>query len=95
VNYLPADAGHVADAFSGKAGLSGADRFVPGEWGELKTGAPVFNNALGAFDCVVDQVVDRGDIAIVIGTVVAARAAGTGDPLVFFRGKAVKGLAPA
>lgn len=95
VNFLPAEAGHVADAFSGKAGLSGADRFVAGEWGELATGAPVFNAALGVFDCVVDEVIERGTISIVIGTVVAARAAGEGQPLVFFRGKTFAGFGPA
>lgn len=92
VNFLPADAGHVADAFSGKAGLSGADRFLPGEWGELATGAPVFNKALGVFDCVVDDVIARGSISIVIGTVVGARAAGEGEPLLFFRGKTLAGF---
>lgn len=87
VNFLPATATHVADAFSGKAGLSGADRFVAGEWETLAIGAPVFAAALGAFDCKVAQIVPYGDISIVIGTVVGAKAAGTGDPMVFFRGK--------
>lgn len=93
VNFLPAAATHVADAFSGKAGLSGADRFVEGEWGTLATGAPVLLGALGVFDCAVDQVVERGSISIIIGTVVGARAAGSGEPLVFFRGRTVAGLA--
>ncbi|QFR34939.1 flavin reductase family protein [Ancylobacter sp. TS-1] len=93
VNFLPAGAAHVADAFSGRTGLSGADRFVAGEWGALATGAPVFLGALGVFDCAVDQVVERGSISIVIGTVVGARAAGSGEPLVFFRGKTIAGLA--
>lgn len=94
VNFLPATAGHVADAFSGKAGLSGADRFVEGEWETLATGAPVLKEALGVFDCAVDQVIERGSISIVIGTVVGARATGAGEPLLFFRGKTVSGLAP-
>lgn len=95
VNFLPADASHVADAFSGKAGLSGASRFADGEWGELETGAPVFNRALGVFDCRLDEVIERGDIVIAIGTVVAARASGAGEPLIFFRGKTIAGLTPA
>jgi flavin reductase (DIM6/NTAB) family NADH-FMN oxidoreductase RutF len=33
--------------------------------------APVYNDPLGAFDCTVDQIVERGDVSIVIGTVVA------------------------
>ncbi|MCK0198875.1 flavin reductase family protein [Ancylobacter sp. 6x-1] len=95
VNFLPAEAGHVADAFSGKGGLSGADRFVAGEWGTIATGAPTFTAALGVFDCVVEQVIERGSISIVIGTVVGAHAAGTGEPLLFFRGKTIAGLTPA
>jgi flavin reductase (DIM6/NTAB) family NADH-FMN oxidoreductase RutF len=87
VNYLPATAGHVADAFSGRSGVSGAARFVDGEWTTLKTGAPVFAEALGAFDCRLEDVVQRGDISLVIGTAVGALARGAGDPLLFFRGK--------
>ncbi|HEY9213764.1 MAG TPA: flavin reductase family protein [Ancylobacter sp.] len=92
VNFLPATAGHVADAFSGKAGLSGPHRFISGEWGNEISGAPSFSAALGVFDCVVDQVVERGSISIVIGTVIGARAAGTGEPLIFFRGKTRAGF---
>ncbi|MCS0501176.1 flavin reductase family protein [Ancylobacter mangrovi] len=94
VNYLPASATHVADAFSGKAGLSGADRFKEGEWGEIATGAPTFKAALGVFDCVVEDVIERGSISIIIGRVAGAHAAGEGDPLVFFRGKTYGGLTP-
>lgn len=92
VNFLPAEAGAVADAFGGRTGVSGADRFAPGDWRTLSTGAPVYNNALGAFDCVVDQVVDHGDVAIIIGTVVATAFRADGDPLIFFRGKSHAGL---
>ncbi|BBE70680.1 flavin reductase family protein [Oharaeibacter diazotrophicus] len=95
VNILPAEAAHVADAFGGKSGLAGADRFVPAEWTTLATGAPVLSAALGVFDCVVDEIVTRGSISIVIGTVVAARSRGDGEPLVFFRGKVTTGLTGA
>jgi flavin reductase (DIM6/NTAB) family NADH-FMN oxidoreductase RutF len=87
VNFLPASAASVADAFAGKAGLSGAARFAPGEWRILSTGAPVFRDALGAFDCVVDAVVERGEVSIIIGKVVAVASRADGEPLVFFRGK--------
>jgi flavin reductase (DIM6/NTAB) family NADH-FMN oxidoreductase RutF len=87
INYLPVTAGHVAEAFGGKAGIEGAARFKPGEWTTLVTGAPVFSAALGAFDCRVDEIIQRGDNSIVIGTAVGSLALGAGDPLVFFRGK--------
>jgi flavin reductase (DIM6/NTAB) family NADH-FMN oxidoreductase RutF len=92
VNFLPAEATKVADAFGGRAGISGADRFAPGEWQVLTTGAPVYSDALGAFDCEVDDVVQRGDISIIIGKVVAVAFRFDGDPLVFFRGKSFGGL---
>jgi Conserved protein/domain typically associated with flavoprotein oxygenases, DIM6/NTAB family len=95
VNFLPAEAGHVADAFGGKAGLSGAERFVEGEWTTLATGAPVLKSALGVFDCVVDDVIARGGISIVIGTVAAATSRAEGEPLLFFRGKVMKGFGGA
>jgi flavin reductase (DIM6/NTAB) family NADH-FMN oxidoreductase RutF len=94
VNYLPASATGVADAFGGRAGISGADRFTPGEWSVLSTGAPVFRDALGVFDCVVEDILERGDIFIVIGKVVAVASRADGDPLIFFRGKNHTGLAP-
>ncbi|WP_262269875.1 flavin reductase family protein [Microvirga yunnanensis] len=87
VNYLPAGMDAVADAFSGKGGLSGSNRFVEGQWDTLTTGAPVFTQALGAFDCVVDDVIQRGDVSIVIGIAVATRIDSSRPPLVFFRGK--------
>jgi flavin reductase (DIM6/NTAB) family NADH-FMN oxidoreductase RutF len=87
VNFLDADAGHVSDAFSGKSGLSGAQRFRTEQWTTLVTGAPIYTNALGAFDCQVEKVIDHGEIAIVIGAVVATRVGEGGNPLIFFRGK--------
>jgi flavin reductase (DIM6/NTAB) family NADH-FMN oxidoreductase RutF len=95
VNFLPADAGGVADAFGGKAGLSGAARFVDGEWTTLVTGAPIYKHALGVFDCAVADVIERGSISIIIGTVVGATARGEGEPLIYFRGKTYTALGAA
>ena len=92
VNFLPAHAEKVADAFSGKSGLSGAQRFAEGEWGTLTTGAPVYLQALGAFDCTVEDVIQRGSVSIVIGRVLDAVASSSGDPLIFFRGKMRSGF---
>jgi flavin reductase (DIM6/NTAB) family NADH-FMN oxidoreductase RutF len=92
VNFLPSTAARVADAFGGKSGLAGAARFTDGEWCVLTTGAPVFRDALGAFDCIVDDVLQRGEVSIVIGKVVAVASRGDGEPLIFFRGKSYAGL---
>jgi flavin reductase (DIM6/NTAB) family NADH-FMN oxidoreductase RutF len=92
VNFLPAHAARVAEAFGGRAGLSGAARFAAGEWRVLATGAPVFRDALGAFDCAVDEVLQRGDVAIIIGKVVAVASRAGGDPLIFFRNRSHAGV---
>jgi flavin reductase (DIM6/NTAB) family NADH-FMN oxidoreductase RutF len=91
VNFLPASAARVADAFGGRGGLSGAARFAAGEWRVLATGAPVYREALGAFDCTLDDVVQRAGVSIVIGRVVAAAVRSDGDPLIFFRGQSHAG----
>ena len=83
VNFLPEGYAELANAFGGK----GDKVFDPDKWGTLATGAPVLNDALGVFDCEVEKVVEHGDISIVIGAVKGVRAAGEGEPLVFFRGK--------
>jgi len=90
VNYLPATANALADMFGGKGDPS--QRFAEGDWGVLETGAPVLKSALGVFDCIVDEVVERDTVFIVIGRVVAV-ATNDGEPLVFFRGKTTSGIA--
>jgi flavin reductase (DIM6/NTAB) family NADH-FMN oxidoreductase RutF len=95
VNFLPATAVKVADAFGGKSGIVGAARFAEGEWCKLVTGAPVFRAALGVFDCIVDDVVERGDVSIIIGKVVAVASGADAEPLIFFRGRSHSGLGPS
>jgi flavin reductase (DIM6/NTAB) family NADH-FMN oxidoreductase RutF len=92
INFLPANAAGVADAFAGRAGVSGAARFAAGAWRVLSTGAPVYCDALGVFDCTVDEILQRGDVSIIIGKVVAVAARAEGDPLIFFRGRNYTGL---
>jgi flavin reductase (DIM6/NTAB) family NADH-FMN oxidoreductase RutF len=91
INYLPANADALANDFSGKGASTGAGRFVEGEWGTLSSGAPILKNALGVFDCLVEDVIDRGTVSIVIGRVVAV-ATNEGEPLIFFRGKSWVGV---
>lgn len=83
VNYLPEGCAGMAGAFGGK----GEKVFANGDWDTLATGAPVYTEALGVFDCEVETVVEHGDISIIIGAVKGVRAKGEGAPLIFFRGK--------
>jgi flavin reductase (DIM6/NTAB) family NADH-FMN oxidoreductase RutF len=52
----------------------------------MVTGAPLLCDALAAFDCELEEVIERHSHAIVIGRVVAARRCGIGDTLVYWRG---------
>ena len=95
VNFLPADAVESPMPSAARREFSGAARFVDGEWTKLVTGAPIFKRALGVFDCAVADVIERGNVSIIIGTVVGATARGEGEPLVYFRGKTYTTLGAA
>ena len=90
INYLGRDAQAVADAFAGKTAAKGPDRFESGRWGALTSGAPVFNDALGVLDCVLEQTIEHHATTIAIGRVVEVIARGSGDPLIYFRGGFLK-----
>ncbi|MBZ9937537.1 flavin reductase family protein [Mesorhizobium sp. BR1-1-16] len=92
INYLPAEAGALADAFAGRSELSGAARFAPEQWMTLSSGAPILKSALGAFDCAVTDIIEHGDISIVIGRVLAVHIGADSEPLIFFRGKSWRGV---
>lgn len=85
INHLAADQQAVADAFA-RRGTEMAERFAAGEWQALRTGAPVLLDALGAFDCAVEDVVEREATVIVIGRVVAFAVGPERAPLIFFKG---------
>ena len=91
INYLPADAAPLVDAFGGRGGISGADRFAGNEWITLESGAPILKAALGAFDCAVVDIIEHGAISIVIGRVLAVHMS-EGEALVFYRGKSWRGV---
>ena len=86
INYLPRDAGSIAEVFGGKGPQKGAERFEPGRWGRLTTGAPVLLDAVGALDCALEDVIERAGVAIVIGRVVDVLDGTRNDPLIHFRG---------
>ena len=86
VNFLPRDAGAIADVFGGKGTLKGTERFEAGAWTVLATGAPVLKSALGAMDCKLEETVERYGTCIVIGRVVDVMISDGGSPLVHFRG---------
>lgn len=69
VNILSADQVDIAERFSGKGGLKGAERFTGAQWLTRATGVPLLSGALAAIDCEVEEVIERHSHAIVIGRV--------------------------
>lgn len=86
ISYLPEGAEETADIFGGRKGLSGADRFVDGQWSTLWTGAPIFNAAVLVFDCRVDQVFEHHETELIVGRIVAHRMDAARRPLLSFHG---------
>jgi flavin reductase (DIM6/NTAB) family NADH-FMN oxidoreductase RutF len=86
VNYLAADAKPLAEMFGGRTESKGAERFTPGEWEILETGAPVFKGAMAVIDCALANTFRYSSTTIAVGRVVAARNVG-GSALVFQRGQ--------
>lgn len=73
VNLLGAGQSAVSDTFAGRRKPLYGDKFADFAWGELKTGAPVLDDALVAFDCTVMQTVEMGTHRVFFGAVQAVR----------------------
>ena len=86
VNVLSASHRELAHRFAGRTGAEGAARYEGGHWIALRTGAPLLSDALAAFDCAVEEIIERHSHAIIIGRVEAVRRSGGGGALVYWRG---------
>lgn len=82
-------AGHqgVAERFSGFGGVKGAARYEGAEWETAVTGARLLKGAPTAFDCRVEEIIERATHAILIGRVEAIRTTAGAGALVYWDGK--------
>ena len=64
----------VAERFSGAGGLRGLARFEGAAWETAVSGTRLLVGAPVAFDCAVDEMIDRATHSILIGRVLAVRA---------------------
>ena len=87
INYLPGSEQALADSFGGRGALKGNDRFEPGRWRTLATGAPVFSDAIGAIDCTLEETFRFHNTTIAIGRVAAFHLSERSDALLFYRGQ--------
>jgi flavin reductase (DIM6/NTAB) family NADH-FMN oxidoreductase RutF len=86
VNILSASHREIAHRFAGGGGAEGARRYEGAHWITAATGAPLLSDALAAFDCSVDEIIERHSHAIIIGRIEAVRRRGGGGALVYWRG---------
>jgi flavin reductase (DIM6/NTAB) family NADH-FMN oxidoreductase RutF len=86
ISLLAARHETLAIRFSGRGGVHGPRRFDGAHWIALSTGAPVLLDALAAFDCLVEDVVERHSHAIVLGAVVSLREGAEEPALAHRRG---------
>src|ERR1700759_2161628 len=76
INILAADQLEIAERFTGKAGLKGAERFAGAQWTARVSGVPLLVGALAAIDCAVEETIERHSHAIVIGRILDIQATG-------------------
>ena len=89
VNILTADQLDIAERFTGKGGLKGADRFAGAEWTTRASGVPLLVGALAAADCEVEDIVERHSHAIVIGRVLDMQVSARTAALAYWQGQYV------
>ncbi|MGA2129087.1 MAG: flavin reductase [Xanthobacteraceae bacterium] len=89
VNTLGADQEAVATMFSGRTGISMAERFSGPEWIYLKTGCPVLATAVVAFDCRIIEVKAVATHNVLIAGIEAIHL-GPGGPALVYHDRAYK-----
>jgi flavin reductase (DIM6/NTAB) family NADH-FMN oxidoreductase RutF len=89
VNILGADHLAIAERFSGKGGLKGAERFAGLPLIALVSGVPLLADALAAIDCEVEEIIERHSHALVIGRVLDIRASSRSAALAYWHGEYV------
>jgi flavin reductase (DIM6/NTAB) family NADH-FMN oxidoreductase RutF len=88
-NILTSDQVEIAERFTGKGGLKGADRFAGAEWTTRASGVPLLTGALAAIDCEVEDIVERHSHAILIGRVLDLQLSGRTAALAYWQGRYV------
>lgn len=85
VNVLGVEHVELARIFADRTRVP--ERFEHGQWGALKTGAPVLMDALASFDCLVGQTLRAETHTVLIGQVQAVRTSPSQRPLLYANGR--------
>lgn len=76
----------VAERFSGFGGIKGPARYEGATWETAVTGARLLVGAPTAFDCTVEEMIDRATHSILIGRVQAIRTTPDAGALIYWNG---------
>jgi flavin reductase (DIM6/NTAB) family NADH-FMN oxidoreductase RutF len=90
VNILTSDQIGIAERFTGKGGLKGADRFAGAQWTTRISGVPLLVGALSAIDCEAEDIIERHSHAIVVGRVLDIQTSGRTAALAYWQGQYVE-----
>ena len=86
VSVLAAEHAEIADRFAGRSGLSRAERFREGRWISTHEGVSLLADAIAAFECQTEDIIERYSHAILIGRVRAATHKSADAALLYWRG---------
>ena len=87
INALRPDQQEIAERFSGKGGVKGAERYALGDWQQDENGAPLLTGAAVAIDCVLEDMIDRETHSILIGRVTSVQIGDATGALVYWHGQ--------
>lgn len=86
VNVLAGDQQDVAEAFAGRTGATGEERFAVGDWSTHAHGVPVLSGAVASFVCHVANSLHQATHVVVIGSVHdVVTGDGAATPLMYHR----------
>lgn len=83
INVLAADQEEVCRTFASK---SVEDKWADVTWHPAPSGAPIIDGSVAWIDCLVEEVLERGDHFVVFARVQAMESARSVSPLTFVRG---------
>jgi flavin reductase (DIM6/NTAB) family NADH-FMN oxidoreductase RutF len=86
ISVLAADHNALADRFLEGARIADWERRHVGLWVAPASGVPLLAEAVAAFDCELDDIMECHGYAIVVGRVRGVRAPGKSSALVYWRG---------
>ncbi|ONG44620.1 flavin reductase [Pseudoroseomonas deserti] len=87
VSFLAGDQQEIAGRFAGRGGVAGAARYDGAAWHQAPSGAPLLQEALVSFDCVLEAEHRHGSHSIFIGRIDAARWREDAAPLLYLDGR--------